>query len=380
MVAAKRKKSASAAEKPGVQPLDGPTLMLVIFLLAIGIVMLFSASYTIAYYNPNISTPLYYVIRQGAYMAVGLVVMWWVSRVDYHRWHKWSVPLFVVGLVLLVLVLTPLGTEVNNAQRWLFGFQPSEVMKTGVIFLFSSLASVYHDKIKTFRYGLLPYVCLLAIIALLLVQEPHLSATIITVGTGMVILFVAGIRLWYFIPLIPLGTVGVIVFLRVNEYAMTRIRIWLDPFLDRLGDGYQAVQSFIAIGSGGLWGLGLGNSRQKHLYLPEPANDFIFSVACEELGFIGAMVIIILFAALVCRGYYIAMRSRDKFGCLLATGITTKIAIQTLVNMCVVTGLMPVTGAALPFFSYGGTALLIQLFEVGVLLNISRQMTAPKAG
>ena len=182
MVAAKRKKSALAAEKPGVQPLDGPTLMLVIFLLAIGIVMLFSASYTIAYYNPNISTPLYYVIRQGAYMAVGLVVMWWVSRVDYHRWHKWSMPLFVVGLVLLVLVLTPLGTEVNNAQRWLFGFQPSEVMKTGVIFLFSSLASVYHDKIKTFRYGLLPYVCLLAIIALLLVQEPHLSATIITVG------------------------------------------------------------------------------------------------------------------------------------------------------------------------------------------------------
>ena len=173
---------------------------------------------------------------------------------------------------------------------------------------------------------------------------------------------------------------GVIVFLRVNEYAMTRIRIWLDPFLDRLGDGYQAVQSFIAIGSGGLWGLGLGNSRQKHLYLPEPANDFIFSVACEELGFIGAMVIIILFAALVCRGYYIAMRSGTNSAACWPPASPPRSPFRRWSTCASSPGLMPVTGAALPFFSYGGTALLIQLFEVGVLLNISRQMTAPKAG
>ncbi|MDP4109273.1 MAG: FtsW/RodA/SpoVE family cell cycle protein, partial [Bacillota bacterium] len=210
--------------------------------------------------------------------------------------------------------------------------------------------------------------------------EPHLSGTVIIAATGIIIIFAGGANFFHLLLIFATGICGGAAFIMTKPYAMDRIRVWLNPFLDPLDKGWQGVQSLLAIGSGGLWGLGLGQSRQKNLYLPEPANDFIFSVVCEELGFIGAMLIITAFAAMIIRGYWIAVHARDRFGVLLAVGITSQIAIQTVFNICVISGLMPVTGASLPFFSYGGTSLLIQLAEVGVLLSISRQISAPKLG
>jgi cell division protein FtsW len=210
--------------------------------------------------------------------------------------------------------------------------------------------------------------------------EKHLSGTMIIAAIGMVIIFFAGANLFWF----GLGGCGIaagaIWYVSSHRYAMDRIKIWLDPFIDPLGDGWQGVQAQLAIGSGGFWGLGLGQSIQKHLYLPEPANDFVFAVWCEEMGFVGAVALVVLFALLIWRGYYIALNASDKFGTLLAAGITTQVAVQTFLNLCVVTGLLPITGAALPFFSYGGTALLIQLAEMGILLAISREMPAPREG
>ncbi len=403
---------------------DGPTLLIIGLLLACGLLALFTASYPSAYYSSTISSPLYYVSHQGMYMLGGLAVMLWASRVDYHKWAFWGIPIFGVALILLILVLVPsIGKEINEARRWIYvagiSIQPSEIMKTAVIMTFAWFASqnterlrheadfhmkkksrylfirvcqglLYHkssnrlirylQELAIYSKGIFPYLLALAVISFLLSKEPHLSATIIICATGLGILFVAGLRIRYFLPLIPFVAGAMVLYLMNNAYAMTRIRVWLDPFIDYRGKGWQASQSFIAIGSGGLWGLGLGQGRQKQLYLPEPANDFIFSVICEEMGFIGALVVIVLFAALIYRGFHIARESKDTFGCLLACGITLKIALQVLVNLCVVSGVMPVTGASLPFFSYGGSALLIQLFEMGVLLSVSRNIRISRKG
>lgn len=362
-------------------PMDAPLLLTTLLLIAVGLIALFTASYPTAFYNPKISSPIYFVVRQGGFALAGLICMVIISKFDYHKYHLFAIPLYIVSIILLTLVLVPgLGKTINNATRWLkiglfFGpeYQPSEIAKMAIIFLFSSFASIYNTRIKTF-VGLLPYgVALLPIIALLFL-EPHLSATIIIVLSGVTILFVAGMRLWYFVPAGIAGAGVVALAYRFMNHVQTRIAIWLDPFSDFRGDGWQGANSFIAIGSGGLWGLGLGRSRQKYLYLPEPQNDFIFSVICEELGFIGALLVMFIFAYFIYRGFHIAMNARDRFGCFIATGITAQFAIQTLVNLCVVSGLMPVTGASLPFFSYGGTALMMQLFEVGILLNVSRQI------
>ena len=210
--------------------------------------------------------------------------------------------------------------------------------------------------------------------------EKHLSGTMIIAVIGMAIIFFAGANLaWFGAGIAGVAGAG-IYYIKKNEYAMNRVKIWLDPFSEMLGAGWQGSQSQMAIGSGGFWGLGLGQSRQKHLYLPEPANDFIFAVWCEELGFVGGVLLVLLFAMLIWRGYYIALNASDKFGTLLAAGITTQIAFQTFLNLAVVTGLFPITGASLPFFSYGGTALLIQLAEMGILLAISRHMPATPEG
>ncbi len=367
------------AELPKNNALDIPLVLLTLMLMLFGLLMLFSASYAEAYYDTRITSPLYYVIRQGIYMVAGLVVMFIVSRIDYHHYTWIGIGVFAAAFFFLCLVPV-LGTELNGAKRWVFGFQPSEIMKTGIIMTFSAFATRYHSRIRTIKYGLLPYAIVLGVVAFLLSLQPHLSATLIIVGTGFVILFVAGIKIWYFFPIGIAGFTAVYFYIQSNEYAMKRIEVWFDPFSDFLGNGWQGAQSFIAIGSGGLWGLGLGEGRQKHLYLPEPMNDFIFSVTAEELGFIGACAVIILFSALIIRGFNIAFSAKDKFGCLLASGIVGKLAIQVLVNLFVVTGIFPVTGAALPFFSYGGTALMVQLFEIGILLNISRNIKAKKVG
>jgi len=234
---------------------------------------------------------------------------------------------------------------------------------------------------RTTRYGIAPYLLILGIFSILMLLEPHLSGTVLIVGVGAVLMLVGGIR-WFWVAIAGVGVGGVAALMMsgIITYGQSRIAMWKDPFIDPRGDGYQLSQSLISIGSGGLLGVGLGKSRQKFLYLPEEHNDFIFAIICEELGLIGATIIMLLFAALILRGYWIALHARDRFGSLLVVGVTTLIAMQTFLNIGVVTGLLPTTGISLPFFSYGGTALLIQLAEMGIVLSVSRQMKPTKAG
>ena len=369
--------------------IDQPLLLLTMLLLCMGLICLFSASYANAYaYQGGNST--YFIFRQGIFAAAGVVVMLVLSKMDYHKLHYWAIPALLVAMLVMATIKIPglknYWVTINQATRWiqipgLGTFQPSELAKVAVILSFSSLAAIFgKKKMHTLRWGILPFMFIIGVFAVEMLWEKHLSGTLIIAAIGMVIIYFAGANLFWF----GLGGIGVaaagIWYVRTQEYAMTRIKVWLDPFIDPMGAGYQGVQSQLAIGSGGLFGLGLGQSRQKHLYLPEPANDVIFAVWCEELGFVGAVVLVAVFALLIWRGYHIALNASDRFGTLLAAGITTQIAVQTFLNLGVTTGLLPVTGASLPFFSYGGTALLIQLAEMGILLAISRDMPAPREG
>ncbi len=369
--------------------IDQPLLLLTMLLLCMGLICLFSASYANAYaYQDGNST--YFIFRQGIFAVGGVVIMLVLSKMDYHKLHYWAIPALLIAMLVMATIKIPglknYWVTINDATRWirlpgLGTFQPSELAKVAIILSFSSLASIFgKKKMHTLRWGILPFMGIIGIFAVEMLWEKHLSGTLIIAAIGMVIIYFAGANLFWF----GLGGIGVgvagIWYVRTQKYAMTRIKVWLDPFIDPMGAGYQGVQSQLAIGSGGLFGLGLGQSRQKHLYLPEPANDVIFAVWCEEMGFIGAVVLVVVFALLIWRGYHIALNASDRFGTLLAAGITTQIAVQTFLNLGVTTGLLPVTGASLPFFSYGGTALLIQLAEMGILLAISRDMPAPREG
>ena len=369
--------------------IDQPLLLLTLLLLGLGLICMFSASYATAYDTQD-GNSTYFILRQGVFAAGGLVVMLIASKFDYHKLHYFAIPSLIVAVAVMATIKIPglknMWVNINGAIRWIqlpgIGtFQPSELAKIAVILCFSSLSTIYgRKKMRTLRWGILPFMGIIGIFAVEMMWEKHLSGTMIIAAIGMVIIFFAGANLFWF----GLGGCGIaaaaIWYVSSHRYAMDRIKIWLDPFSDPRGAGWQGVQAQLAIGSGGFWGLGLGQSRQKHLYLPEPANDFIFAVWCEEMGFVGAVILVVLFALLIWRGYYIALNASDKFGTLLAAGITTQIAVQTILNLCVVTGLLPITGASLPFFSYGGTALLIQLAEMGILLAISRHMPAPKEG
>lgn len=365
-------------------PLDLPFLVLVLLLTAIGLIMLFSASFPSAYYEDG--NPTYYFFRQGIFAAAGLAAMFVIGKINYQRFRGVSKLALFGSIALLLLVLTPLGITRNNATRWLgvgelFTFQPSELAKLGVILYFSDTISRKKDKMQTFRYGILPYAVILVVIAALMMLEPHLSGTVLILGIGAVLMLVGGIPWGWVLGVVGAAGAGAaLLFSGVIPYGQSRIAMWKDPWLDKVGDGWQMVQSYLAIGSGGLLGVGLGKSRQKYLYLPEEHNDFIFAVVCEELGLIGATIIMLLFAALILRGYWIALQARDRFGSLLAVGVTTLIALQTILNIAVVTGTVPATGISLPFFSYGGTALMIQLAEMGIVLSVSRQMKAPPGG
>ena len=309
--------------------------------------------------------------------------MFLISFMDYRRFRALSPLLLAVSIGLLILVLL-VGTGNYGEKRWInlgfFQFQPSEIAKVAVIFFFSSIISIRAEKMHTFKHGVLPFVIVLAVIGGLMFLEPHLSGMILIFGVGAAIMFMGGTHWGWFAGAIGAIGVGGAAAISFLDYARKRVQTWLDPFSDPKGDGWQIIQSLYAIGSGGAFGLGFGNSRQKYLYLPEAHNDFIFAIVCEELGFVGAMIILVLFACLILRGYWIALHARDKFGSLLAGGISTMVALQVVLNIGVVTGVLPVTGAALPFFSYGGTALLILLAEMGVMLSISRYIPAKKAG
>lgn len=359
--------------RPVKGDLDYQFLIVVGLLITFGLVMLFSASSARAF--ANFGDSLWYLKRQIRGIILGGVAMYFLSKMDYHRWGG-KVPLLCVGgsLILLVLVLIPgLGRTVNGATRWIFGFQPSETAKMAVILFFSHSLAQNQDLVGDFRYGILPYLGLLGLFIILLALEPHFSCIILLACVGGILLFVGGAKLKHlglicgaFLTLV----VGMII---VEPYRMKRIVSFLDPFADLQGSGWQIVQSLYAIGSGGIFGVGLGQSRQKYQSLPEPQNDFIFSVLAEELGLFGVAILIVLFAFLIYRGIKIAAKAPDLFGSLLVTGIVGMIAMQVLINIAVVTSVFPVTGMPLPFFSYGSTALIITMAEMGIVLNVSRQ-------
>ena len=370
-------------------PIDLPFLVLVLLLTGIGLVMLLSASFPSAYYETDGKNPMSYFIRQGVFAIMGLAAMLLIGKINYQRFRGLAQPLLFLSIILLVLVLiphNPIAITRNRATRWLgipgtsLQFQPSEVAKVAVVLYFSDSISKKKDRMRTFRYGILPYAIILVVLAALVGLEPHLSGAILIMGAGAVLMLVGGIH-WGWVGGAAAAAGGLLyVVLFVIGYNTSRIEMWHNPWADAQGKGYQLSQSLISIGSGGLLGVGLGRSRQKFLFLPEEHNDFIFAIVCEELGLIGASIIMLLFAALILRGYWIALHARDRFGSLLVVGVTTLIALQTFLNIGVVTGLLPTTGISLPFFSYGGTALSIQLAEMGIVLSVSRQMKPTKAG
>lgn len=366
--------------------IDAPFTALLLLLLATGLVCLFSASYAVGYHDHG-GNSVYFVMRQMIFASIGLIAMYAASRVDYHRWVILALPVFLLSVVLLasIKIVPSIWVTINDATRWIgvgdtLTFQPSEIAKFGVIVLFSAAATILGPKkMKKFHIGILPFMAAIGLIALLLSLEPHISATVIIAGIGIVIIFLGGASFWWLLGIGAAGAAGAVALIIYKaDYALVRLKVWFDPFSDMQGRGWQGSQAQIAVGSGGFWGLGLGQSRQKHLYLPEPANDFIFAVMCEEFGFLITSMIVIVFALLIWRGYYIASHAGDRFGTLLAAGITTQIAVQVIINLFVVTGIFPVTGASLPFFSYGGTSLVMLLGEVGVLLSVSRSMPPSK--
>lgn len=370
----------SAPENKRRRGFDWPFFLLVLLLLTVGVVMVLSASYPRAYYDPGHVTggrPAYYFVRQLLFAALGLGALWLASRFPMGFYRRYAFPF--LGLTVLLLLLVPfVGVRANGARRWLgiggLTLQPSELAKLAVILSFAVLICRFRGRMRSFRWGVLPFAGILAVLIGLLVLEPHFSASIILIAIAGAMLFLGGLGLGWFIAAFTAAGAGIGVLLAFFPYASSRIVTWRDPFSTASDEGYQIVQSLYTIGSGGLSGLGLGGSRQKFLYLPEEHNDFIFSVVCEELGFLGAALILLLFALLILRGYWIALHCRDRFSCLVCAGITTLLAIQTFLNVAVVTNLLPCTGISLPFFSYGGTALLIQLGEMGIVLSASRDM------
>ena len=370
--------------------LDMPLLIFILVLLAIGLVMLFSASYANSYYLQGNS--YYYISRQAVFAVFGVAAMLLISTFDYHSFHKLAIVIFGVSLFLLVFLLIcryahieSIANWEGDATRWLnFGFvsfQPSEIAKFALIVLFAHMISRNLDRMDTFRYGVVPYLAIIGLFAALIFLESHLSATLIILALGAIMMFVGGTKpRWFLIGGVLVAAVLLFVVVTKGGYQMDRIRIWLDPFSSDLDRDltHQTRQSLYAIGSGGLLGVGLGQSRQKYLYLPAPQNDFIFAIVCEELGFVGALVIIVLFALLIWRGVYVSIHARDKFGMLLGLGITFQVGLQAVLNICVVTNTIPNTGISLPFFSYGGTALLMLLGQMGILLNISRSANVEK--
>ncbi len=357
-------------------PLDFTLLITVFILLGLGIITVLSASSPTALAETGNSYK--YLIKQMEAAVIGIFLMFVTSKIDYKLWQKNYKIIYFICMILLLAVCA-LGREAGGAKRWLdmgfLSFQPSEVAKVGVIIFYSAWLTKNKEKLKTFKYGFVyPLSWLLIPIFFILVLQNHFSATLVICMLAAILMILAGCKIRYFIFVgIPLAALGVFAIIVAGQgFRMQRILTFFDPWQDIKGKGWQIVQSLYAIGSGGLFGVGLGESKQKYLYIPEPHNDFIFAVLAEELGFIGCAIVIILFAILIWRGITIAMKAPDMFGSLLAAGITSMIAIQVLVNIAVVTASMPVTGMALPFFSYGGTALIITLTAIGILLSVSR--------
>ncbi len=362
--------------------LDIPFLSLVLILLSIGLIMLFSASYAFSY--TNFGNSYRFITRQAGFAVFGVGAMLFVSKINYHIYKKLAWPLYIcVIAVLAVLLILPPMLEGTDVKRWLaigsFSFQPSEFAKISIAILFSSWLSANPKKIKKLRY-VFSMIVLLGIPCVLVVLEPHLSATLLIFAIGIMLLIVGGIKKRWIGVGLGVGVAGGVIAILSGavSYGSDRIKYWLDPWQDPIGKGYQTIQSLLAIGSGGLMGRGIGQSRQKYLWVPEPHNDFIFAIICEELGIIGALAVICLFCALVWRGFTIAMKAADSFGSFLSLALTFHVGLQALLNILVVTNTIPNTGISLPFFSYGGTALVILLAEMGIVLSVSRGSSVEK--
>lgn len=354
--------------------MDYTFLALILILLTTGLIMLFSASYAFALVEEGDS--YHYIKRQLIFAAIGLTAMFIASKINYRFYRKIVWLIYGVCTVLLgaLLILPPLVPGATQ-KRWIpigpITFQPSEIGKFAVVLALAHIISKNYKKMGTFKHGVCLTGLITAVIGLLVLFETHLSAAIIIFGIGIVMMIVGGTKGKYFLALaIPVAIIGVV--LVVSGYGMDRITYWFHPEADPTGKGYQTLQSLMAIGSGGLFGRGFGQSRQKYLWVPEPQNDFIFSIVCEELGLIGAMVIILLFCALVWRGFTIARKAPDRFGSLMVVGLIFQVGFQAALNILVVTNTLPNTGISLPFFSYGGTALMVLLAEMGVVLSVSR--------
>ncbi len=374
-MATKKKRSKWFVKKGEAGSIDLVFLILVLCLLTFGLIMLASASYVSALHKYGDS--YHYIKRQLLFALFGVAMMLALPYIfDYHALRRVSIPLFGVSVIMLILVLIPgVGVKVNGARRWLnFGiqFQPSDIAKFALILIFAAYMAANYKRMKEFKVGLLmPAAALLTVCGLVAV-ETHVSGAILIFCIGAVMMFVGGVNLKWFLGIGLSGAAGLAGFAILTPYAKGRIETWLHPEADPTGAGFQTLQSLYAIGSGGLLGVGLGQSTQKHLYIPEPQNDYIFAIVCEELGFVGAMMVIILFVLLIWRGFVIAYHAQDKFGSLLVVGIMSHLAVQTILNIAVVTNSLPPTGISLPFFSYGGTSLLILLFEMTVVLSVSR--------
>lgn len=360
---------------------DIPFLLILLLLLSYGLIMLFSAGYAVALYRRGDAYT--YIRPQLLFAALGVLAMYAASLVDYHVWHRLAWPMLGISLLLLTIVL--FMPEYNGCKRWIVlpglgTLQPSEIAKFSIVLVFSHIISLNHDRMKSFSTGVVPFALILGVVTVLMLLEPHLSGTLLILSIGAVLMFVGGTGLkWFALAGIAgAGAIAAAVMLlpELVPYAMGRLSSWRDPFADPLGEGHQTIQSLYAIASGGAAGLGLGNSRQKYLYVPEPQNDFIFSILCEELGFVGAALTVVLFLLLFLRGMSIAVRARDKFGALLAVGFVVQVVLQAVLNIAVVTNTIPNTGISLPFFSSGGTSLMMLLGEMGIVLSVSRQADA----
>ena len=360
---------------------DTVFLVLLLLILGIGLIMLYSASYAQSLYDTGYRISTRYLQKQAVCAAIGLLAMVVLSRIPAVLWQRFSWPLYGISIVLLLSVLV-MGESVNGARRWIniagLQFQPSEIAKFTMIVLFARLTRTFGQEAKKFRYGVLGFGSALLGILVPLALEKHLSAIMLMGLVAVVMMFVAGTSPKWLIAGACAAAVFVIIYISFMGYAGDRVTAWLNPEGDPSDTGYQILQSLYAIGSGGLFGLGLGKSKQKYLYLPFQYNDYIFAVVCEELGLVGALLIVALFAALILRGYWIALHAQDRFSTVLAAGLVSLIAVQTILNLCVVTNLLPSTGISLPFFSYGGTALAVNLGEMGIVLGISRYRNQAK--
>lgn len=348
------------------------TLGLVIF----GIIMVFSASY---YWSiDKTGSPYHFLIRDIFWAASGFCLTIFATIFDYHKYKKYAPWLLGLSMLLLVLVVTPLGIEVNGAKRWIgvgpITLMPGEIAKPAAILFTAWYLSERPERILSFLRGVVPLAVIAVAFGALIMMQPNMSTAMTVVFIIFAMMFVAGLAFRYIVAAVALGGVGIfgLIFSDPDGYRLKRFASFTDPFADALGDGYQVVQSLLALGSGGILGLGLGKSVQKNLYLPEPQNDFILAIIGEELGYVGMIILMLAYMLLIWRGIRVAMDAPDRFGMLLATGITAMIAIQVMMNIAVVTSSMPATGVTLPFISYGGNALWMFMFSMGVLLNISR--------